>query len=208
MTPEAVANCFTRPDGRYFFARWGRPMAPVVFGVDDRTLGIVKGAIEATVALAGHNMSETDTELGANLMLFFLEDWEELVQLPNLDQMIPKLSDTVSRLKGQDARQYRLFRFDQNGAIKACFAFVCLDRAQQESPAEEIALDLAVRVMLTWSKNAFANVSVLERDGNGKAVLRAELASLIKAAYDRILPVSASDPAHALRLYARLESKR
>ena len=36
MTPEDVATHFTRTDGTYLFARWGRPVAPVVFGVEDR----------------------------------------------------------------------------------------------------------------------------------------------------------------------------
>ena len=34
---------FTRHDGGYLFARWGRPIVPVVFGVDDATLSVVKG---------------------------------------------------------------------------------------------------------------------------------------------------------------------
>lgn len=62
MTPEAVAAAFTRSDGSYLFARWGRPIAPVVFGVDDATLSIVKGAVEAVVALANHKMTDLDPE--------------------------------------------------------------------------------------------------------------------------------------------------
>jgi len=61
-----------RQSGAYRFARWGRPIVPVVFGVDDASLAFVKGAIEAVVQLAGHKMAETDPELGANLLLFFL----------------------------------------------------------------------------------------------------------------------------------------
>ena len=54
MMNADVAPLFTRSDGSYLCARWARPIAPVVFGVDDATLGIVKGAIEAVVALADH----------------------------------------------------------------------------------------------------------------------------------------------------------
>ena len=71
MEPAEIEALFTRADGSYLFARWGRPIVPVVFGVDDATLAVIKGAFEAVVALAGHRMAETDPELGANLMVFF-----------------------------------------------------------------------------------------------------------------------------------------
>ena len=89
MDPQTVARLFTRADGSYLFARWGRPIAPVVFGVEEETVSILKGAIEAVVALAGHTMAETDPELGANLMVFFIRDWDELTETPNLDRLIP-----------------------------------------------------------------------------------------------------------------------
>ena len=57
MSPEAITALFTRASGEYLFARWGRPIVPVVFGVDDATLSTVKGAIEAVVVLAGHKMA-------------------------------------------------------------------------------------------------------------------------------------------------------
>ncbi|MFO7756986.1 MAG: hypothetical protein R6V26_00680, partial [Roseovarius sp.] len=72
LSPDEIEALFTRSDGTFLCARWGRPIVPVVFGVDDHTLGIFKGAIEAVVTLAGHTMAETDPELGANLMVFFV----------------------------------------------------------------------------------------------------------------------------------------
>jgi hypothetical protein len=80
--PEDVTRMFTRAGGDYLFARWSRPIVPVVFGVDDATLATVKAAIEAVVALAGHRMAETDPELGANLLVFFFRDWKELAEVP------------------------------------------------------------------------------------------------------------------------------
>jgi hypothetical protein len=53
VSPEEVEALFTRSDGSFLFARWGRAIAPVVFGVDEATLATVKGAIEA-VCRAGH----------------------------------------------------------------------------------------------------------------------------------------------------------
>ena len=56
MTPEQIQPLFTRADGQYLFARWGRAIVPVVFGLDDATLPVLKGALEAVVAMAGHEI--------------------------------------------------------------------------------------------------------------------------------------------------------
>ena len=101
----------------------GRPIVPIVFGVDDATLSVVKGAVEAVVGLAGIGMAETDPELGANLMFFFFRDWDELTEVPDLDRLVPDIGPLVERLKAADANQYRIFRFDEAGAIRACFVF-------------------------------------------------------------------------------------
>jgi hypothetical protein len=127
LTAEDITALFTRADGQFLFARWGRPIAPVVFGVEDATVSILKGAIEAVVALAGHKMAETDPELGANLMVFFIRDWSELSATPGLDRLLPDLPDLVARLEEADANQYRAFRFETDGAIKAAFVFVRMD---------------------------------------------------------------------------------
>ena len=71
MQPDEIEALFTRSDGLFAFARWGRPVAPVMFGVQDETLSVFKGALEAVMVLAGHQMAETDPELGSNLMVFF-----------------------------------------------------------------------------------------------------------------------------------------
>ena len=116
MTPEQF---FTRADGSYRFARWARPIVPIVFGVDDATLAVVKGAIEAVVALAGHTMAETDPEQGANLFMFFFRDWDEVLAVPDLDRLVGGLTPAIDRLKARDANQYRAFRFDADGSIRA-----------------------------------------------------------------------------------------
>ncbi|KPQ07681.1 MAG: hypothetical protein HLUCCA12_04595 [Rhodobacteraceae bacterium HLUCCA12] len=201
-TPAEIEALFTRRDGQYLFARWGRPIVPVVFGVDDATLGVIKGAIEAVVALAGHKMAETDPESGANLMMFFFEAWDELLDLPDLDKMIDGLAPMVARLKAQDANQYRVFRFDAAGTIRAAFVFVRLDGALSQTPAADLALFQAVQVILLWSEDAFDTVSPLARAGD-TAVLRPEVAALIRAGYDPVMPAVARDPSHALRLAAR-----
>ena len=190
-------------DGSFLFARWGRPIAPIVFGVEDATLGVIKGAIEAVCQIAGHEMAETDPELGANFMWFFFRDWEELRDVPGLDGLVPDLGPLVDRLQAAEANQYRIFRFDAQGAVKACFVFLRMDKDLGAVPAETLALSQVVQSMLLWSDTAFRDASPLAVAG-AHTILRPEIANLIRAAYDPVLPVSATDPSHALRLGARL----
>lgn len=203
LSAAQVEALFTRADGAYAFARWGRPIAPVVFGVADETLGVIKGALEAVVQLAGHQMAETDPELGANLMVFFCRDWDELVDVPNLDRLVPDLGPLVARLTTGQANQYRIFRFDAAGGIKAAFVFLRMDQHLQAVSADVLALSQAVQTVLLWSDMAFrdrAPLAVVE----GRTILRPEIADVIRAGYDPVLPVVARDASHALRLAARL----
>jgi hypothetical protein len=205
VTPETLEAFFTRASGDYVFARWGRPIAPVVFGVEQETLTVIKGALEALSVLSGHALTETDAELGSNLMLFFFKDWDELPAVPHLDQLVPDLVPLVERLKAAEANQYRIFRFDDQGGIKAAFVFIRMDRNLSEVPAETLALSQAVQVFLLWSDTAFLGSSPLAVvPGQETTVLKPEIGGLIRAAYDPILPVATTDKSHALRLFARL----
>ncbi len=205
MEPNEIEALFTRQDGQFVFARWGRPIAPVVFGVEDTTLEVVKGALEAVAVLAGHKMAETDPELGANLMLFFFTDWTELLDVSGMDRLVPDLTLLVDRLASAEANQYRIFRFDESGAIKACFVFLRMDRHLSAVPAQTLALSQIVQSYLLWSDAAFRDKSPLAVAGES-TILRPEIASLIRAAYDPVLPPAAQDPSHALRLYARMQT--
>jgi hypothetical protein len=206
MEPGEIEALFTRSDGSYLFARWGRPVVPVVFGVEDATLPVIKGAFEAVVTLAGHRMEELDPELGANLMVFFVRDWEELLAVPDLDRLVPGLADLVARLGAAGANQYRIFRFDAEGAIKAAFVFLRMDEGLAEMPAETLALAQAVQTILLWSDRAFDGASPLVRvgaKGDGRVILRPEIGAVIRAGYDPVLPGMSRDASHALRLAAR-----
>jgi hypothetical protein len=203
MNADEVKDLFTRSDGRFSFARWGRPIAPIVFGVTDETLAVVKGALEAVMALSGHKMAETDPELGSNLMIFFFRDWDELPEVPGLDRLIPELPVLLDRLKEVDANQYRIFHFDADGAIKACFVFLRMDENLSAVPAETLALSQIVQSVLLWSDTAFTSRSPLAVAGD-KTILRPDIAGLIRAAYDPVMPAQALDASHALRLAARI----
>lgn len=202
--PPDIAPYFTRSDGSYVFARWGRPIAPVVFGVDPDSVAVFKGAVEAVVTLAGHKMAETDPELGANLMIFFCRAWEELTATPNLDRMIPDLAALVDRLTAADANQYRIFRFDAAGGIKACFVFLRFDDQLAQMPAEALALGQIAQSILLWSDTAFHSQPPLAAGPDGTIILRPEVGDLIRAAYDPVLPVATQEGSHALRLAARM----
>lgn len=203
MDPAEVERFFVRADGTYLCARWGRPIVPVVFGVDDATLAVFKGAIEAVVTLARHKMAEMDMELGANLMVFFCRDWDEMTQVPHLEKLVPDLVPLVARLQEADANQYRIFRFDEAGAIRAAFVFLRMDAHLQAVTADTLALSQAVQTILLWSDLAFRDTSPLAVV-NDQTVLRPEIAAVVRAAYDPVMPAVAQDPAHALRLTARI----
>ncbi len=205
ISPEDVEALFTRADGTYLFARWGRPIVPVVFGTDDRTLEIVKGAVEAVVLMAGHAMAETDPELGVNLMFFFFRDWDELTEVPDLDRLLPDLGPLVERLKAADANQYRIFRFDEAGAIKASFVFLRMDEELSQVPADTLALAQVVQTIVLWSDTAFVGRSPLAQAPEGKVILRPDIGAVIRAGYDPVMPVVAQDASHALRLAARIQ---
>jgi hypothetical protein len=204
VTPAQVERLFTRGDGGFLFARWGRPVVPVVFGVEETALPVIKGALEAVVALAGHRMAETDPELGANLMMFFVRDWAELPEVPNLSRLIPELDGLVARLESVGANQYRIFRFDEEGAIRACFAFVRMDAHLAAVPAEVLALSQAVQVILLWSDRAFGPGQAALAVTEGGTVLRPEVAGVIRAGYDPALPDVSRDTAVAMRIAARV----
>jgi len=203
-----IEALFTRADGSYSFARWGRAIAPVVFGVTEETLQVVKGALEAVCLVSGHHMAETDPELGSNAMFFFFTDWAELLEVPKLDELVPDLANLVARVSAAKANQYRVFRFDEGGAIQACFTFIRMDADLADVPAETLALSQAVQMMLLWSDKAFLQSSPLAVMPEGGVIVKPEISGLLAAAYDRVMPVAADDSSHALRLAARMPVKQ
>ena len=183
-----IAALFTAPGGTFLCARWGRPVAPVVFGLDDTSLTVFRAATAAVLAHARHPTPDTAPEMGAHLMVFAVRDWAELGGLPDLDRLTG-IAGLPERLAGQGADQYRLFRFDPDGGIRACFAFLRLGGALAQAHPAQLAESVVVNALLTWAQPVIPSV---------------ELAALIRAAYDPLLPACARDPSHALRLAARV----
>ncbi len=192
MTPEEVESYFTRNDGTFLFARWGRPVAPVVFGLDDNSLAILKGAIEAVMSLTNQQMSETDPELGSNFMFFFFSNWLELIEVPNLDKLVPNMSTLVEKL------------IDNAGAIRACFVFIKIDENIMQVPAQTLMLSQVVQSVLLWSDDAFKSGSPLLVSDDHHTLLKPTVSTLIRVAYDPTLPDASNDKSMALRLSARV----
>ncbi len=187
LDADQIAALFTR-DGDYLAARWGRPVAPVIFGLADDSLDIFRGALKAAYAHAGHPVTDTDPEIGANLMMFFCREWDELAEIPDLDQLTGQ-PDLIARLKQQHADYYQIFRFDPDGSIRACLCFVRMGGALADAHPAQLAETLAMRTMLTFAQQVTAT---------------APLAQVIRAAYDPVMPTVARDPSHAMRLAARV----
>lgn len=188
LTADQISALFTRPEGSFLCARWGRPVAPVIFGLADESLDIFRAAIRAGFAHAGHPATDTDPDMGSNLMMFFMRDWDELPGVPDLDRLTG-LPDLPTRLAGSDADQYRLFRFDPDGGIRACLVFVRMTGRLADAHPARLAEALTMNSALTFASEVTPS---------------ADLAALVRAAYDPVLPVAASDASHALRLAARL----
>lgn len=187
MNSEEIAALFTR-DGRYFCARWGRPIAPVVFGLADESLAIFHSAVSAVLRDIRHPMMETDSEMGANFMVFFVRDWAELDGIPDLADLTGQ-DDLSTRLAGQQADEYRMFRFDKDGSIRACLTFLNMSGKLAEFHPAALAEATVVRSLLTFACEVTPTP---------------DLAAMLRAAYDPIMPVVAHDASHALRLGARL----
>ena len=79
-----------------------------------------------------------------------------------------------------------------------------MDAELSDVPAETLALSQVVQTILLWSDTAFRDASPLAVVGDA-TILRPDIAGVIRAAYDPVLPGVAQDKSHALRLFARLE---
>lgn len=201
---ENPAVLFTAHDQRYHFARWGRPLAPVVFGVGDESLLHLKDAILMTVGISGGTLAETDPELGANFMWFFCRDWDEALAVPDLDKLIPNFENLITGLKEQNATRYRSFGFDKDGAIQVCVLLIRVDAATERLSLQTLGTSETFQSLLTFGENAFdVHSPIATIKVNNLCIVKPEYAAVVRAAYDPALPAASNDPAHALRVSAR-----
>lgn len=204
FTATEIESMFTN-DGRYIFARWSRPIAPVVFGTDDESLAVFKDAFSTVASLGDMHLAETDPELGANFLVFLCNDWSEIKQVPNLGRLLANIDGLVAELDRTGANQYRSFAFDPEGAIKLCVLLLKYDDDMAQVSAQALATSQMAQAMLLWSPSAFLEKSPIGIiESNNMAIVRPSIAALIRAAYDKTMPDTAGDVSHALRLEARV----
>ena len=206
LTAAEIEKMFTTK-GRYIFARWARPIAPVVFGTDDESLGVIKDAFQVVASLADMRLAETDTELGANFLVFFCSEWAEIKAVPDLHRLMGDMDALVGQLEKSGANQYRSFAFDPEGAIKLCILLLRYDDEMAKLSAQALATSQMAQALLLWGPEAFLEkspIGIIEE--NNMAIVRPSIAALIRAAYDKTMPDTASDPSHALRLEARVKA--
>lgn len=203
---ERIAALFTGEDGVFRFARWERPIAPVIYGTNDEGIRIFEEAFRSVVALSGREVIELDPDMGANFLVFFVKDWAELGMVPHLEKLIPNIGDLAAALTEREANQYRAFAFDEAGAIRACITLLRYDQVLQQVSAQTLAVTQSFQGLLLWAMNAFDGESptALVAD-TGRCVVKPWHADLVRAAYDPAIPAASTDAALALRLAARLQ---
>ena len=204
QSSDWVSAQFTRRDGSFRFARWGRPLVPVIVGTNDEGCNIIEDGIRAVARVARLEVGELDPDLGANFLVFLVNDWAELVEAPNLVRLIPNLGDLIANLTEHGANQYRVFNFTEEGAIRLCITMLRYDEDLQKVSAQTLAVGQAFQGMLLWSDAAFADESPIAVTEDGLCVVKPVFADLLRAAYDPVLPDAGTDASLALRLAARL----
>lgn len=194
--------------GGFKFARWGGAIAPVVIGLDDRGCRLFEEAIGAVADVAGAEIEEIDPEMGANFMVYVMSDWAHAAKAPNLPSFLPDLPALIQRLTEANANRYRVFAFDDQGAIRAAITLLRYDEQMQAAPVDYIALTEAALGMLVFDERGASEdrpvIMARFDDGDTRAVLTPWHAKLLKAAYDPTIPAGSKDPALAMRLAARI----
>ncbi|MEM6933681.1 MAG: hypothetical protein AAF526_08840 [Pseudomonadota bacterium] len=202
---QRIADLFTRSDKTFRFARWGRALAPAIYGTNDEGIRIYEQALRSVAGLADLQIQDLDPELGANFLVFFSRDWSELREVPHLDKLIPDLDRLVTTLTAAGANQYRIFGFDEAGAIRICITLLRYDADLQQISAQTLAVSQCFQGLLLWSDHAFTKESPIALIDDGRCVVKPWYADVVRAAYDPVLPVAGDDPALSLRMAARIQ---
>lgn len=205
MSDVEILKLFER-DGKYKFSRWNKPISPVVFGVDDNSLVAIRAAFSNVVELTPLSLADLDPELGANFLVFFCLEWNELNGIPNLNRLILDLPTLLVTLDENQANQYRTFSFSSEGAINVSVLLLKYDNDLSSVSVQTLATSQMFQSILLWSQDAFKDESPIAIvKANNMCVIKPFYAGLVKAAYDPVLPDYSDDSTHALRLESRLK---
>ncbi|MEM8753215.1 MAG: hypothetical protein AAGF90_09585 [Pseudomonadota bacterium] len=210
---ERIQNLFGGGEpGAFKFARWAGPIAPLIVGLDDKGTRLFEEAIGAMAEVAGLEVEDIDPEMGANFLVYVMAEWAHAARAPTLPNFLPDLPALVERLEAADANRYRVFAFDDQGAIRAVITLLRYDENMRAAPVDYIALTEAALGVLVYDEAGAASdrpvVMARFENGDGEEDARAVLspwhAMLIRAAYDPAIPAGSKDPSLALRLAARI----
>ena len=61
MINKKICDLFSR-DKNYHFARWSKPLSPVIFGVDDQSLIAIKSAFSEVLSIASLELTDFDSD--------------------------------------------------------------------------------------------------------------------------------------------------
>lgn len=210
MSPDADRIKRLFGGDRFKFARWGGPISPVVSGLDEAGAKLFVQGIEAVAEAAGAEIDEIDPEMGANFQVYMMTDWAHATRAPNLPNFLPDLPALIERLTEADANRYRVFAFDDQGAIRAAITLLCYDEQMRAAPVDYIALSEAMLGMLVYDEAGVAEdrpvvMAQLDESDDPRAIVEPWHAMLLRAAYDPAIPAGSKDPSLAMRLAARIE---
>ena len=89
-------------------------------------------------------------------LVFFVRSWQELSTPRAVGKLRPDLIPLVDTWRARRAYQYRIFRFDESGAIKAAFVFLKIDASLADVPADTDWRSLeAAQTILSGSDTVF-----------------------------------------------------
>ena len=204
MSHDKIVSLFSQEKG-YHFSRWNKPIAPVVFGIDNSSLASVKSAFLEVISITPLPISDFDSDLGANFFVFFCSEWCELREIPNLNRLIPNLAQVLATLDKNNSNQYRTFFFKENGAINLCILIMKYDLELASVSVQTLAMGQMLKSILLWSPKAFATESPIAIiNKNNSCIVKPFYEALLKACYDATLPDFSMDKTHALRVQARV----
>ncbi|MEM9010351.1 MAG: hypothetical protein AAGE18_03935 [Pseudomonadota bacterium] len=200
MTAGQVGALFTRSDGEFRFARWARRPVFAAIGLPREEAGQLAEGVEEVLALLPFPAAPAETD--ATLILVVCDEWRELRRVDGLQRLIPKLDPLLAKLAETDSNQYRVFHFDEAGAIVACIALLRRDENLGAVGPRALGVNQAVQAVLLWSDRAFMEESPVVPVGETLA-LRPGYAALITAAYGTTLPVATRERSVAKTLAQR-----
>ncbi|MEL6265111.1 MAG: hypothetical protein AAFR52_05605 [Pseudomonadota bacterium] len=210
LSVERVSWLFTRADGSYRFARWGRPLVPALFGGLRNDERMLQEATASVGALGGLSVAPEDPDLGANFLVFTCKEWSELRRVPGMERLVPDIHKLTTVLEASGANQYRIFGFEPDtagrpGAIRVCVTLLRMDDVLSGMGWRVLAPMQVVHAMVLWSDTAFIDESPVDAvEGTGRALVKPWVQTVIRTAYDPGLPDHADNPAHAGDLVAMI----